>query len=288
MELSHMVVDDVGDADSFHLQPSDNNATTFGMLIVLLPSAYTGGVLTFTHSGHSQTFGDDMSLLETSFAASYLSTAITSAPITSGRRAALVYRLFYRGVEDEPLQSAEAAFRALGQSTTQEVQRLGLELDASLCSLSFANLSLFKMGLVNALLAAGNFDIGLATLAAYEKGQVQAFKPHPACNIPDAVGRGLIGRPLDGFLYLPPPNFGAFDCPLCAIVFWPKRHRVGIVDIVQVLDFVMLRLERGDDDDDGYLGISDSGELLLGAVPYFVLHGPSLAKPKGHLSKNER
>ncbi|KDO26326.1 hypothetical protein SPRG_08399 [Saprolegnia parasitica CBS 223.65] len=77
MDLSHMVVDDVGDADLFRLQPSDDdeaNATTFGVLIVLLPSVHTGGVITFTYGNHSETFDDDTSLLETSFAAAFLST----------------------------------------------------------------------------------------------------------------------------------------------------------------------------------------------------------------------
>ncbi|KDO16864.1 hypothetical protein SPRG_15724, partial [Saprolegnia parasitica CBS 223.65] len=127
MDLSHMVVDDVGDADLFRLQPSNDdvvNATTFGVLIMLLPSVHTGGVITFTHGNQSETFDDDSSLLETSFAAAFLSATITPAPITSGRRVALVYGLYYGNVKTPNAHGAECAgrgdrsFSAAGQSTT--------------------------------------------------------------------------------------------------------------------------------------------------------------------------
>ncbi|KDO17920.1 hypothetical protein SPRG_16679 [Saprolegnia parasitica CBS 223.65] len=289
MDLSHMVVDDVGDADLFRLQPSEDdeaNATTFGVLIVLLPSVHTGGVITFTYGNHSETFDEDTSLLETSFAAAFLTTTITSAPITSGRRVALVYRLYYGHVktpmrmEPNVQDAAVAAFQELGQSTTHGVQRLGLELEVAHHPLSFEHFTYAELGFVNVLLAAGNFDVGVARLDAFKKGEVMTFLPHPACNIPDAVVDGVIGHTLQGFLHKPPPSSDAFECPSFVLVFWPTRHRVCIVDVVGVLDFLMRRRARGNDNDDGYLGISETRELLLGVMPFFGAHGPTLAKTK--------
>ncbi|KDO32425.1 hypothetical protein SPRG_02902 [Saprolegnia parasitica CBS 223.65] len=277
--LSHMVVDDVGDADSFRLQPSnddDINATTFGVLIVLLPSAHTGGVITLAHAGQLKTFGDDVSLIETPFTAAFLSTTITSAPITSGRRVALVYRLCYDDVGDEPMRmtppaqdAAIAAFQALGHSTSQEVQRLGLELDEPESTLTFAALTLCELGFVNVLLAAGNFDVGLATLSRNRTCDVVAFEPHPACNIPDAVVQSVIGHTLQGFLHLPLRTHVGFQSPSDVLVFWPRRHRVCFADIADLWAFLERRLERGDDDDDG---------AFLGAMPLTGAHGSSLIK----------
>ncbi|KDO23177.1 hypothetical protein SPRG_09985 [Saprolegnia parasitica CBS 223.65] len=130
MVLSHLVVDDVGDAESFRLLPTADEvirATTFGVVIVLLPSMHQGGALTFTYSGQSQTFDDKTPLVETAFAATYLSTTIASEAITSGRRVALVYRLYCVDgpVAPPTLEAATAAFQALAQSPIEGIQRLG-------------------------------------------------------------------------------------------------------------------------------------------------------------------
>ncbi|KDO17921.1 hypothetical protein SPRG_16680 [Saprolegnia parasitica CBS 223.65] len=272
MELSHMVVDDVGDADLFRLQPSNDdvvNATTFGVLIVLLPSAHTGGVLTFTYGNHSKTFDDDESLVETPLAAAFLTTTISSAPITAGRHMALVYRLYY-GHVDGPMRmkpnvqdAAVAAFRAVGQSTTQEGHRLGLELEVPRqYTLNLDELTLWQKGIL------------------YTFGKSYIVEILPLCDIPELVLDGVLGQMPHGFLQMPPLTSNAFECPSFALVFWPKHYRVCWVDIDGALDVVMLRLERGDDRDDGYLGLFDTRELVLGAMPYFGVTRSSLVKAK--------
>ncbi|EQC33657.1 hypothetical protein SDRG_08761 [Saprolegnia diclina VS20] len=259
MELSHLIVDDVGDADSFRLQPSNDdtvNTTTFGMLLVLLPSEHTGGAVTFTFGGHSTTFDDAASLVETPFSAAFLCATITSAPITSGRRVALVYRLYYGDVDGPmrmvpPAQDAAiAAFRAIAQSTTQEVQCVGLELeDMEEQYLSFASLTTWEAGFVHVLLAAGTYGVGLASLDMNRNGVIKAFEPHPT------------------LLHLPPPQSTAFQCPSCVPVYWPTRHRVCIVDPVTVWDVLEQRVcERHGDKAAAYLGVSDTKELLLGML----------------------
>ncbi|EQC37623.1 hypothetical protein SDRG_05217 [Saprolegnia diclina VS20] len=134
--------------------------------------------------------------------------------------------------------AAIAAFHALGHSRTQAVQRRGLELEVAHYPLSFEHFTYAETEFVNVLLAAGNFDVGVARLDSHEKGQVEMFEPHPACDIPEAVVDSVIGRTLQGFLHMPPVTSDGFKCPRYVLVFWPKRHRVCVVDVVGVLDFL--------------------------------------------------
>ncbi|KDO23176.1 hypothetical protein SPRG_09984 [Saprolegnia parasitica CBS 223.65] len=293
MVLSHLVVDDVGDAESFRLRPTADEvvrATTFGVAIVLPPSMHQGGALTLTHSGQSQTFDDETPLVETAFAATYLSTTITSEAITSGRRVALVYRLY---CVDGPvhlapptLEAATAAFKALAQSPIEGIQRLGKGIlsTSSHDALSFESLGMKDKMFVDALLATGCFDVSLAPLYVEPQGRdchVKNLRPHPACNMPHAVARHWRGQSIQGFLFQPPRN--SSESPSSAIVFAPKRYRASIVDVGGLFAFLEKRLgtqlhEDGDashNEDDAYLGVADTRELVLAAMPVFGIRSAS-------------
>ncbi|EQC39910.1 hypothetical protein SDRG_02566 [Saprolegnia diclina VS20] len=280
MVLSHMVVDDIGDAESFCLRPTDDEAicaTTFGVVILWLPSAHKGGALTLTYGGQSHTVDDNTPLVETAFAATFLSTTITSEAITSGRRVALVYRLYYidgpMHLVPPTLDAAIAAFKALGQSGVATIQRVGTELFTSDDRLSFESLMGLDMAFVDALVATGCYDVGLADLTGTT---IETFLPHPSCGIPDDVVRDCRRTTIEGFLSLPPPTAPEFHGPSRAIVFWPKRHRLNLVGMAKAFFILAQRLTAQDnkDDDDAYLGISKTRELVLAAMSIFHVSNP--------------
>ncbi|EQC39914.1 hypothetical protein SDRG_02570 [Saprolegnia diclina VS20] len=269
MVLSHMVVDDVGDAESFRLRPTADEAicaTTFGVLIILLPSRHEGGVVTFTYGDDSLAFDDAIPLIDTAYAAAYLSTTITSAPITSGRRVALVYRVYLREGSQyfvpPTLDPTIAALKVLGTSPFETLQRIGLEVSIE-CD-SFDSFSIIDATFVEALVATGCFDVGLADLkidGRESKCTIETLLPHPACNLPAVVVRNCVGKTIQGFLYTAPS--GDSESTARAIVFWPKRHRPE---------------DDANETEPDYLGVADTRELVLAAMYAFDLENASLTR----------
>ncbi|EQC25098.1 hypothetical protein SDRG_17012 [Saprolegnia diclina VS20] len=246
-----MVIDDVGDASAFRLRPSaDNNvnAAFFGLLIVLLPSSYSGGDLTFARGEMPQTVSACGMAV---YAAALLSTTITSARITSGRHTALVYRLYHADVNGPTVlvppapDAAVAAFQALSRSMTEPFQRLGRALSASNEPLSFASLGKWNQAFI---------------CSTCRLGKVISLLPHPACEMPDAVVAAWIGQSPQAFLHMPPYKHLAYKR---AIVLWSKPHR-------------RRGLAQQRDDDSTYLSLASTHDLVFGTLPAFDVHGPAI------------
>ncbi|EQC25950.1 hypothetical protein SDRG_16207 [Saprolegnia diclina VS20] len=286
--LSHMAIDSVGDAATFKLLPTNdaNDACTFGSLIVLLPSMHEGGVITCTHGSETASFDVETSPVVTAFAAAFLSTSFTSAPITSGRRVALVFRLSYDEAHDNmrlaaPNQEpAIAAFTALAHSPFLTYQCIGKPVAYPTPSEppSFEHLESIDKGLVDVLLVTKCFDVGLVVDATYycRAGYVLL---HPACGVPDIIW--------DTCKYRKPDlTLGDSAESSCRLIFWPKHHRVVLGDWDDALEYLAIVLlgdapddGHGLDEDDGYLGLRDVDVILRAAMTTF---GPDRRLPQDY------
>ncbi|KDO23180.1 hypothetical protein SPRG_09988 [Saprolegnia parasitica CBS 223.65] len=269
VNLSHMVLDDDGDSNCLRPLPAadeDEAARTFGTLVALLPSAHAGGVVTFSHRNETQRFNDDASLLHAAYATTFLSTSISSSPITSGRRAALVYRVVYVAVHfnmrfNPPVQDAAiAAFRALGLSVTEPHHRIGFDVTLP---------EVLPIALVHALLATGCFDVGLAAFRKSNRNDkvVSKLCPHPECDMPPSVVASW--KSIQWFLQLQSIDQDTVECPEHAIVFWPKRHRAWLVGIADALAFVASHFAAAQPRDSNLLGLADPRELVMAAMSAF-------------------
>ncbi|KDO24469.1 hypothetical protein SPRG_10285 [Saprolegnia parasitica CBS 223.65] len=133
--LSHLCIDTSGGASMLHaLQGCVNNA--FGTLIVLLPSGHSGGVLTFQHKDRSMTLPGNVADVAKGFDGIFINTMMTSTPITSGRRLALVFHL--TGVHKTPTGPSRlplnstgraAELRTLANGPLPECQRIACGID---------------------------------------------------------------------------------------------------------------------------------------------------------------
>ncbi|KDO19012.1 hypothetical protein SPRG_14849 [Saprolegnia parasitica CBS 223.65] len=269
VNLSHMVLDDEGDSNCLRPLPAadeDEAARTFGTLVVLLPSAHAGGVVTFSHGNKTQRFNDDVSLLHAAYATTFLSSSISSSPITSGRFAALVYRVVYVAAHfnmryNPPVQDAAiAAFRAVGLSVTEPHHRIGFDVQLP---------EVLQIALVHALLATGCFDVGLAAFRKSGRNErvVSKLCPHPECDMPPSVVASC--KNIQWFLQFQAVDQDTIECPEHAIVFWPKRHRAWLVGIADALAFVVSHFAAAQPLDSNLLGLADPRELVMAVMSAF-------------------
>ncbi|EQC27121.1 hypothetical protein SDRG_15022 [Saprolegnia diclina VS20] len=253
LQLSHLAIDNVGDAATLQLRPTSgdamDNTLTFGSVVVFLPSIREGGAITFAYGSETETVDVDTSPVVTTFASAFLSTSITSAPIVSGRRVALVFRLVYDEKHEDmrlapPNQKpAIAAFTALAHSPLDRVQRIGLPvaLADKGGGLTFDGLDRVDTGLVHFFLSMKSFDVALAYCCAdseESENRISQVVLHPACGAPPELQDACDYKYLD--LMLHGRDHGMrYEYVLA---FWPTHHRVVIADRADALTYLAATL----------------------------------------------
>ncbi|KDO23181.1 hypothetical protein SPRG_09989 [Saprolegnia parasitica CBS 223.65] len=270
--LSHMVLDDVGDSDGLRWIPTtdfdddpENDRIaerTIGTLVFVLPSAYTGGVLTYSHGESTgRTLDASQAVRKTPYAAAFTSTTIVSAPITSGCRVALVYHMYYKDVHPRmrvaPVDpdagiAAQTALRALAQAATRPYQLLAMPLLPLNGEVCFGNLTAHDYAVVDALVATDCFDVALATLDdrlvteedVSEYGTEYAVRTtlylHRACRskLGNLSSDAKEAYKPHAYLYHRPE----WQPPVTVLAFWPKRHRAWLVHGDNLVDMVVSKL----------------------------------------------
>ncbi|KDO30657.1 hypothetical protein SPRG_04558 [Saprolegnia parasitica CBS 223.65] len=259
-----------------------NNA--FGTLIVLLPSGHSGGVLTFQHKDRSMTLPHNVADVAKGFDGIFINTMMTSTPITSGRRLALVFHL--TGVHKTPRGPSRLPLNATGYADEKGLddydfhkpyEQYSEEADEPL----FPQLWPKHAHLADLLVATGCFDVALVRSTESDSddngvdtsvltNQVKAFEFHPSCVVPKVVGERLYGISVHAFLGNYKPTEGGLwvDVPSqTALLFWPKRFRAGIVGMKTSLSLLRKAVRRGDPDC-SKLGLSVN-ELALGIMVIF-------------------
>ncbi|KDO19441.1 hypothetical protein SPRG_15431 [Saprolegnia parasitica CBS 223.65] len=279
--LSHLCVDATGDANALRPVPDDVPGS-FGLLLLLLPHHHAGGALTFAHNGLSKSFKTHLSSYEV--AATYHGTSISSAPIASGSRLALVFHLVGRGLRGRGRPPVVALDRsrilsdltAIAKAPFPRCQRIAYRVRTVSKNKAFAfeNLTRAERALVDHLVASHSFDVALIRFKTSRndrkehRNRVASAVPHPACQMPPSVIDGLLGKGAHAFIKDPTPleevsYHVSIHCPPTALLFWPKRFRAGIAGIPAAL--------RSFEAGETLLGAPSARDLALSIIAIFKL-----------------
>ncbi|EQC24680.1 hypothetical protein SDRG_17427, partial [Saprolegnia diclina VS20] len=299
--LSHLCIDSVG----MTLAPTPEIPHVVGTLLVSLPSTYEGGELMFTNGTDTQVLTASRKLAQ--HFASF--NKITSAPITSGRRVALVYALTCdpqswvpRATRDDVIE----AFATIAQDPPSDIQRIAraVDMDIGPETLWINQLERVDKALVDVLAATGGYDISLVESREHAPPTYDAYgSEDDACDddpyfeyevryenrvtriqsladIPVAVTSGVICRGADLFLN-DDASANGFACPATAILFWPKRCRVPIAGSSRAVPMLREAIHTGQIEDLFGLSLHD---FVLGTLMAFDVAANSRdAVELGHL-----
>ncbi|KDO28708.1 hypothetical protein SPRG_06563 [Saprolegnia parasitica CBS 223.65] len=249
--LSHLVVDSVGSAAALQATGSGNS---FGSLLIELPSPYEGGDLTYPHRSGPECL-KAVARNATRITTTLFGTELSSAPITSGTRIALVYSLVADGPVTRPTQDAVITELTLLAETSPLEYVAYMQAETEDDELSFAALNSTDTTRVEVLLATSAFDIALVTfhkprtMAEADEvdgdpyvNSVERFLLHPACRMPADVANGLYGLSEDAFLTRVLPLLqAAVDDPTTADLIGFSTARDLAVHIIPL--FMMNRRE---------------------------------------------
>ncbi|KDO32034.1 hypothetical protein SPRG_03252 [Saprolegnia parasitica CBS 223.65] len=272
LRLKHMAIDVHGDAASVASDSTD----AIGRVLVLLPSVYSGGALTFKvkNAGTQYWSSDDVTHVATPcYMALFTSAEILIAPIVAGARSMLVYDLV--SVDEEANVALAPAALDLAASFLQELALLpptsailGYALDHPHAPLSHEILSYAERRLVHALVTAGCYDVVLVqcNVTPYSKTIVDCFSI-PRADVPSTVQSNLIGKRIDTIVNTRAILFE----PTKFIAFWPTRTRPAVVGLSAALASLCLVVDVPlmDNTDDRLLGTFSPSELALAVLPFF-------------------
>ncbi|EQC27882.1 hypothetical protein SDRG_14303 [Saprolegnia diclina VS20] len=199
-----------------------------GTLLVVLPSAYTGGSLAWTLGATTTTLEPTS---EVRYVVVPLGAVLASAPITAGTRHMLVFDIVRRHPRTRAilLSSRDAMLHELTRIASMPMlqdQRIAHVLTAPV--LAFEALCPADAAILDVLLATRRFDVALVEVDAV----VNTCRPHPSCMIPDAVVASLVGKRVHRFLS------GESESryqPKVALLFWPTQYRAGIVGLAAAM-----------------------------------------------------
>ncbi|KDO17076.1 hypothetical protein SPRG_17275, partial [Saprolegnia parasitica CBS 223.65] len=273
--LSHLVVDSVGSLQA------TGSGNSFGSLLIELPTPYERGDLTYPHRSGPKRL-KAVAQNATRITTTLFGTELSSAPITSGTRIALVYSLVADGPVTRPSQDAAIAelTRLAETSPLEYVSYMQAETEDD--ALSFAALDSTDTALVEVLLATSAFDVAHVTF--HKRAQladadevygdpyvniVERFLLHPACATPAGVANGLSGLSVDAFLtgyhWYISDNLA---CSARAVLMWPKRCRVSLLGLRGVLP--LLQAAVGDPTTADLIGFSTARDLAVHIIPLFM------------------
>jgi len=182
-ELYKLLMYEEGDFFSVH-RDTEKLDNMFATLIVVLPSAHTGGELVVRHLGKEEvfSFGGEQTQYQMHYASFYADCQHEVKPIQSGYRCCLVYNLALQNVKKQPLAPNNHASvdTIAGLLTDQFAQRdaydkcaILLEHQYSQASLSFNNLKngdRIKGDVVTAAAQQAECDVYLAIVTCWESG----------------------------------------------------------------------------------------------------------------------
>ncbi|EQC41907.1 hypothetical protein SDRG_00762 [Saprolegnia diclina VS20] len=287
--FSHLCLDTKGSVDAFtphYIDAESFDRTLFGTLVLVLPSPYNGGKITVSYDGASTLVQLKPLKKAMRFLATYRNTTMSSAPITSGYRAALVYHLvgMHLPLNDTsllpvPRHETISAFATIATTPLPFFQRIARPIPYALSALTFDALTPADADFVGILVATQRYDVTLVQLkvdflsSISDTGiinEVTACVPHPSCRIPKVVRERLLGNSASAFLRdrpIPPGDDEDSDgCPFTAILFWPKACRVGIVGVdvaLPLLEKAILKPKANK------LGLDSADDLVRGAIGLF-------------------
>ncbi|EQC26947.1 hypothetical protein SDRG_15278 [Saprolegnia diclina VS20] len=261
--FSHLCIDTHG--SSMCLKPRPDIANVFGMLLVSLPSCVDGGEIATAFGGGSTVQRPSRQTVQV--LATRFNATITSSPVRSGRRVALVYALVATDMDARAIpplpthDDAVTAFEAIAAHPPSAQQRLGVLLERKLDNLSFECLPHMDAAVVDALIATRCFDVALVRLGGHT---ISVATPHHACAVPADVLSCLPGKRIDTLL-------GAVHGSSSphAIAFWLMPYRAGLVG-----RHAALTLAQTATTDTERLGLS-ARELLRGILTTFLDTGTS-------------
>ncbi|KDO19734.1 hypothetical protein SPRG_15064 [Saprolegnia parasitica CBS 223.65] len=250
---SHFSVASVGTSND--VTPA-MDAGAIGTLLVVLPSAYTGGSLAWTLGATTTTLEPTT---EVCYAVVPLGAVSVSAPITSGTRLVLVFDIVRRHPSTRAilLSSREgmlAELTRIASTPMLQDQRIAHVLTDPV--LAFETLGPADAAIVDVLLATQRFDVALVEVEVF----IRSCHPHPSCKIPDVVVTSLVGKGAHRFLG--DETESIFE-PKVALLFWPTQYRAGIVGLAAAV-------LSAEPTSSSYLGLGSVRDLLLGTLGIFA------------------
>ncbi|EQC30952.1 hypothetical protein SDRG_11425 [Saprolegnia diclina VS20] len=196
LALSQLALDTLGGDNTLSFTPLDSSPPgTFGRLLFVLPSDYDGGKVCVDHQ--------DVDLAPHRILALYNATSLTTAPVTRGYRAILVYHLIYTSptahVRCAPASDADAldAWLCAAASANSPAWLYAYALRGPISNLAFNALCPADLRLVRDVAASGRFDVCLAHLrdGVYDEWKILSeIAPYPWCGLSTAAAVGLIGQ----------------------------------------------------------------------------------------------
>ncbi|KDO33433.1 hypothetical protein SPRG_02240 [Saprolegnia parasitica CBS 223.65] len=206
--LSHLVVDALGSTSALLL--AQRSPTTFGTLLIALPSQVEGGGVAFSLDGKALDWTEltCATLTRFTFAAATLGAAISTTPVTSGHRVLAVYNLVYANEPLEwlppPTRMDDAIALLVAAATSPSSPKynvLGYHLQRGCYATSFDDLGGRDLAFAQALVASNVYDVALATFqepSAQQSICVASATLHPALHLPHMTLQGVV---VPAFLY---------------------------------------------------------------------------------------
>ncbi|KDO28133.1 hypothetical protein SPRG_20293 [Saprolegnia parasitica CBS 223.65] len=278
-ELAHLVLHAAGSTDTSLLQPSDVDGRAFARLIVLLPSHCVGGNISLTYHDQDEewsvaTAARPPTGLSFAAAAAFLSTVVSSDPISDGRRVALIYHL----VNDKATPDCSFASAPPSQAyalgflrTLANVPFLGagrvlyrLQHDVAFDPTGFKALSKADTAFVRALDASGCYDYVLAEASSHAYPYVFSVIAPDGADIPAMVLAGATGF---AHTVLGKPNPHPQHRKLSMLAFWPRSYRLRLLGIKAAVAHVEAVMQG--DAEPSLLGYSTKMQLVE-ALVYMV------------------
>ncbi|KDO27826.1 hypothetical protein SPRG_07099 [Saprolegnia parasitica CBS 223.65] len=288
--LSHLCIDSVGTT----LAPTPEIPHAVGTLLVSFKSTYTGGELTFTNGTDVLELTASQQAVQTFASFNH----ITSAPITSGCRVALVYALTSdpeAWVPPPTRNDVIEAFAAIARDPPHDIQRIARAVHVVVAypeTLSFQHLKCIDKTLVDILVATNGYDISLVDFQetspptpdvyggydfeddSWDEDPYFEYKVRyencvtriqSLADIPFAVTSGVRNKGADLFLSVD-ASANRSECPATAVLFWPKRCRVAIAGPSRAVSLLKEAIRNGQIIDLFGLSLHD---FILGTLTAF-------------------
>ncbi|KDO35457.1 hypothetical protein SPRG_00304 [Saprolegnia parasitica CBS 223.65] len=234
--LSHLALDSIGSTDA--LVPATSRPNSFGSIAILLPTTYSGGAVTCREGMSSNTiWGDAPALTRTHCAAMAATTTVTVAPITSGRRAVLVYHLVYDSPVESPqsvISSSIDALRGLAAKLRHKHNLIGCVLERN----ALDALSHGDNRFARALMTSGAYDAVLVEYTTHCCHHVVAstYAPAPGMQLPFSLLESVLSMKPEVSISIGHATAGP-DC--CSMLFWLKAHRHRVVSLLPALKYAV-------------------------------------------------
>ncbi|EQC31013.1 hypothetical protein SDRG_11200 [Saprolegnia diclina VS20] len=237
LQLSHLLLDATGVAPTL-LPPRANSV---GTVAFLLPSMFTGGEMVLSNDNATHMWQHDSHLTRLHCLIHAASTVVTVHPITSGRRALLVYDL----VDTSPstrFEDAVAKLAAAARVTPRPFHFASLRLSVPNPTLAYDQLTHGDKHVVQALLQSGAYDVVLAEHEKYADlfndgdtgyaATIRRFQEVPGAALPDVVADRTHYLSAEALLLeKADPRQDSYSGPRYSLFFWPKCARILVVDL---------------------------------------------------------